>query len=155
MIQLASILIKVYTFIDKRIIKVYTYIQVNKQTKEEKMTEKTTLTKEAEILYKAIIDACNKNFADTECYERLLKIKEKARNRYHRRYTETDKTGKEVITNKVSAGRPKKENKKKQLGIKLPPYLIEWLNRQPESNAKLIETALVSHYQIPEGIQTQ
>jgi len=45
-------------------------------------------------------------------------------------------------------GRPFKEDKKKQLGIKLPPYLLEWLKRQPESNAELIEVALVSYYQI-------
>jgi len=49
---------------------------------------------------------------------------------------------------KNKGGRPIKEDKKKQLGIKLPPYLLEWLKRQPESNAELIEVALVSYYQI-------
>jgi len=35
-----------------------------------------------------------------------------------------------------------------QLGIKLPRYLIEWLNEQESSNAVLIETALLSRYKI-------
>jgi hypothetical protein len=51
------------------------------------------------------------------------------------------------------AGRPKKADKKVQTGIALPPWLIEWMKRQPESKAVLIETALVSYYQIPEEIQ--
>ena len=44
--------------------------------------------------------------------------------------------------------RPIKEDKKKQINVKLPPYLKDWLSRQPESNAQLIETALRSYYQI-------
>lgn len=51
------------------------------------------------------------------------------------------------------AGRPKKENKKIQIGVKLPPWLNEWMNRQPESKAVLIETALSEYYQIPENIK--
>jgi len=39
------------------------------------------------------------------------------------------------------AGRPKKENKKLAISIKLPPELIEWMDGQPESRAKLIENA--------------
>jgi len=53
-----------------------------------------------------------------------------------------------MVENMNKGGRPFKEDKKKQLGIKLPPYLLEWLKRQPESNAELIEVALVSYYQI-------
>ncbi len=49
--------------------------------------------------------------------------------------------------------RPFKEDKKQSLHIKLPPYLIEWMNRQPESRAVLIETALNFHYQIPESLK--
>jgi len=51
------------------------------------------------------------------------------------------------------AGRPKKEDKKIPIGVKLPPWLNDWMIRQPESKAKLIETALVEFYQIPENIQ--
>jgi hypothetical protein len=53
----------------------------------------------------------------------------------------------------ITAGRPKKENKKAQVNVKLPPWLNEWMKRQPESKAVLIETALVSYYQIPKGVQ--
>jgi len=51
------------------------------------------------------------------------------------------------------AGRPKKEDKKIPIGVKLPPWLNEWMKRQPESKAKLIETALVEYYQIPKHLQ--
>lgn len=46
-------------------------------------------------------------------------------------------------------GRPFKEDKKTPISLKLPPYLIEWMDRQPESRAILIETALNGWYQIP------
>lgn len=49
--------------------------------------------------------------------------------------------------------RPIKEDKKAAISVKLPPYLIEWMDRQPESRAVLIETALCSHYQIPEHLR--
>ncbi len=49
--------------------------------------------------------------------------------------------------------RPFKEDKKKAVSIKLPPYLIAWMDRQPGSRSVLIETALCSYYQIPEGIK--
>jgi len=49
-------------------------------------------------------------------------------------------------------GRPFKENKKIQIGLKLPPWLNDWMNRQPESKAKLIERALIEYYQIPEHL---
>jgi len=35
-----------------------------------------------------------------------------------------------------------------QLGVKLPRYLIRWLNEQESSNAVLIETALLSRYKV-------
>jgi len=50
-------------------------------------------------------------------------------------------------------GRPKKDDKKKTISLALPPYLLEWLERQPESRAMLIETALCSWYQIPEHVK--
>jgi len=50
-------------------------------------------------------------------------------------------------------GRPKKDDKKKTISLALPPYLIEWMNRQPESRAVLIETAICSWYQIPEHVK--
>jgi len=45
--------------------------------------------------------------------------------------------------------RPTKPDKKQAISLKLPPYLLEWLDRQPESRAVLIETALTGWYQIP------
>jgi hypothetical protein len=45
-------------------------------------------------------------------------------------------------------GRPIKKDKKKQLGVKLPPYIIEWLNSKEKSNAKLIEEALIKTFEI-------
>jgi len=54
---------------------------------------------------------------------------------------------------KRKAGRPKKEDKKIPVGIKLPPWLNEWMKRQPESKAELIEKALIEYYQIPEHLQ--
>ena len=45
--------------------------------------------------------------------------------------------------------RPIKDDKKTPISIKLPPYLIKWMDRQPESRAVLIETALNGFYQIP------
>jgi hypothetical protein len=49
--------------------------------------------------------------------------------------------------------RPIKDDKKIAVSIKLPPYLIEWMDRQPESRAVLIETALNEYYQIPDHIK--
>jgi len=49
------------------------------------------------------------------------------------------------------AGRPKKDDKKVAISVKLPPWLIEWMDRQPESRPKLIETAIENWYQIEEG----
>lgn len=45
--------------------------------------------------------------------------------------------------------RPIKDDKKQAISLKLPPYLIRWMDRQPESRAVLIETALTHWYQIP------
>lgn len=49
--------------------------------------------------------------------------------------------------------RPIKADKKLAISLKLPPYLLEWMDRQPENRAVLIETALTSWYQIPDHIQ--
>jgi len=54
---------------------------------------------------------------------------------------------------KNAVGRPKKDDKKTAISVKLPPYLIEWMDRQPESRPVLIETALCSWYQIPEHVK--
>ncbi len=40
-------------------------------------------------------------------------------------------------------------HKKKMISTRLPPYLLHWMDRQQESRAILIETALNSYYQIP------
>ena len=53
------------------------------------------------------------------------------------------------------AGRPKKDDKKRAVSIKLPPYLIAWLDRQPESRAVLIESALNNFFQIPEHLKEE
>jgi len=58
----------------------------------------------------------------------------------------------EKTENIKSAGRPKKENKKIPIGLKLSPWLNEWMNRQPESKANLIEKALIEYYQIPKHL---
>jgi len=59
------------------------------------------------------------------------------------RLEKRSKERKENIVNEIikKAGRPKKENKKVAISIKLPPELIEWMDEQPESRAKLIENA--------------
>jgi len=49
--------------------------------------------------------------------------------------------------------RPTKADKKIAISLKLPPGLIEWMDRQPENRAVLIETALTSYYQIPDFSQ--
>lgn len=51
-------------------------------------------------------------------------------------------------------GRPKKADKKTAINVKLPPWLIEWMSRQPENRAVLIETALCEWYQIPEHVKS-
>jgi hypothetical protein len=49
--------------------------------------------------------------------------------------------------------RPKKDDKKIPVPLKLPPYLIQWMDRQPESRAVLIETALIEWFKIPMHIR--
>jgi hypothetical protein len=49
--------------------------------------------------------------------------------------------------------RPIKADKKTPISVKLPPYLIEWMDRQSESRAVLIETALNEYYQIPDFLK--
>ncbi len=44
--------------------------------------------------------------------------------------------------------RPIKQDKKKLISIKLPPYLLAWLDSQPDSRPVLIENALVNYYKI-------
>lgn len=39
--------------------------------------------------------------------------------------------------------------KKTAIRVKLSPYVIEWMDRQPESRADLIETALNGWFHIP------
>jgi hypothetical protein len=51
--------------------------------------------------------------------------------------------------------RPFKEDKKLPIALKLPPYLLEWLDRQPESRAFLIEAALCGWYQIPDSLKPE
>jgi hypothetical protein len=51
--------------------------------------------------------------------------------------------------------RPFKEDKKTAISLKLPPYLLEWLDRQPESRAILIESALCGWYQIPDSLKPE
>jgi hypothetical protein len=142
------IIIKVYTFIDSGLIKVYTYIQAKGVLN---MNKKSTLSEESYNLYRNLIKACEQTMQGTDCYERLNRIRGAAQKRWERRHEQALYSGKEVITNKVNkVGRPKKENKKVQINIKLPPELIEWMDRQPEKRPFLIETALKNYYQIPE-----
>lgn len=54
---------------------------------------------------------------------------------------------------KKTVGRPIKEDKKIPIGVKLPPWLNEWMKRQPESKAFLIEMALTEYFQIPKDVQ--
>jgi len=51
-------------------------------------------------------------------------------------------------------GRPAldEKDKKRAVNIKFHPNLIDWFDRQSESRAKLIETALCSYYQIDKGV---
>lgn len=49
--------------------------------------------------------------------------------------------------------RPIKLDKKQPITIKLPPYLVDWMDRQNEKRPELIETALLSYYQIPSHLE--
>jgi len=51
----------------------------------------------------------------------------------------------EEETKKHAGGRPKKEDKKIQINVKLPPYLIHVMDRVEESRAVLIEKAVLSY----------
>lgn len=116
------------------------------------MKEKTTLTEESYYLFKKLVEICEKTSQGDKCYKRLNRIRNKASDRWSRRHEKALNSG-EVIVNRSKAGRPKKDDKKIPIGVKLPPWLNEWMKRQPESKAKLIETALVEYYQIPEHLQ--
>lgn len=117
------------------------------------MNKKTTLTEEAFIILKELIYICEKTNQGDKCYIKLNRIRKKAVKRWERRHKKALESGKETIVNKV--GRPKKEDKKAQINVKLPPWLNEWMKKQPESKAVLIETALISYYQIPKGVQEE
>jgi len=118
------------------------------------MKEKTTLTDEAYRLYKTISDCMDKENQASEYYVKLQRVRFIASRRWCRRRDNASNTGKEVVVNKSKAGRPRKDDKKIPIGVKLPPWLNDWMNRQPESKAVLIETALIAHYQIPEHLQS-
>lgn len=52
-------------------------------------------------------------------------------------------------TNPRNAGRKATPlTKKRPFGCKLPPYLLDWMRAQPESMPKLIERAMVEHYDL-------
>jgi len=114
------------------------------------MNKKTTLSQESYELYSRLVRCCERTTQGSKYYEKLKKLTVRAGDRNNRRHKKELREGVTVV-NKV--GRPKKEDKKVQLGVKLPPYLIEWLKRQPESNAELIEKALCEYYQIPEHLK--
>ena len=46
------------------------------------------------------------------------------------------------------AGRPPLTDKKTQVNMKLPPWLIAWMDQQPKSRAVLIEDACRDYYGI-------
>lgn len=54
------------------------------------------------------------------------------------------------VVNERGAGRPKlsPELKKKQVNLKMSPWVNEWLNAQQQSKAALIEQAIVKHYKL-------
>ena len=49
------------------------------------------------------------------------------------------------------AGRPALPHKKLQVNVKLPPWLIAWMDARPESRAVLIEQSCRAHYKIKDG----
>ena len=40
------------------------------------------------------------------------------------------------------------QRKRQSISITLPPYLIRWMDKRPESRAKLIEKAMKKHFEI-------
>jgi len=48
---------------------------------------------------------------------------------------------------------PTNPDKKTAISIKLPPHLIEWLDRQPESRPELIEKALCEYMTMPKHLR--
>ena len=104
--------------------------------------KKTTLRCEAFKLYKTLCNLRDLENQSTHYYERLSHACYLASVRWARRCHTPLKHD--------SAGRPKKDDKKIPIGVKLPPWLNQWMKQQPESKAKLIETALVAYYQIPD-----
>lgn len=57
-----------------------------------------------------------------------------------------------MTTEKRKVGQPPKASnmKKNPISLKLPQWLLEWMDQQPISRAKLIEEALIEkHFLIP------
>lgn len=78
--------------------------------------------------------------------QRYRKAIKRAWERYLRRKEKLDSIN---LVVKTKGGRPKKEDKKIAISLKLPPYLLAWMDEQPENRAVLIETALTRWYKIP------
>ncbi|SFO08919.1 hypothetical protein [Xenorhabdus japonica] len=51
---------------------------------------------------------------------------------------------------RAGAGRPPidKNLRKMPVTIKIPKWIIDWLNEQPETKVRLIENAIIKHYNI-------
>jgi hypothetical protein len=117
------------------------------------MKNKMTLTEESYLLLKKLVEICKETSKNDKCYERIEKIKGMAKARWIRRHEKALYSEEKNKKPSNKAGRPKKKDKKIPIGIKLPPWLNDWMNRQPESKAALIETALINYYQIPEEVK--
>lgn len=79
--------------------------------------------------------------------QRYRKAIKRAWERYSRRKEKLDSIN---LAFKKKGGRPQKEDKKIAICLKLPPYLLAWMDEQKENRAVLIETALIQWYQIPQ-----
>jgi len=128
--------------------------------------ELVKISKEADKLVTKLIEIDGKS-EDYRAYVIYLKAYERANRRYKLVLKRIDdlveQTKKlDIAENKLmvniekaglknevkKAGRPKLDNKKKAISIKLPPELIKWMDRQPEKRPELIETALNKFYNI-------
>jgi len=65
--------------------------------------------------------------------------------RIGREVTERQKDETLVEAKKNAGGRPKKEDKKIQINVKLPPYLIDLMDKSEENRAILIEKAVLKY----------
>ena len=107
------------------------------------------LEKEAQELYYRLVDLRGSVKSYTSYHLRISKLALRAFDRWDRRDFNFNGV---IVQMNIKAGRPFKKDKKIPIGVKLPPYLNDWMKRQPESKAELIETALVSYYQISEEL---